>query len=173
MKVCISGLTASGKTTVSEALARDLRITHVQNSYKAYLRDNRGLADFIDKTDEDFVREFDRRTIEMAKKGDCVVSTWLSPWLIEDADLRIWLYAPLNVRIKRYMDRENIDGKEAERRVLEIDRSAAQSFKKFYNIDISELGIFDMHINTERSGIEDTVAIISLAMMRKDKNMFR
>ncbi len=173
MKVCISGLTASGKTTVSEALSKELGVTHVQNSYKAYLRDNRGLADFIDKTDEDFVREFDKRTVEMSNEGDCVVSTWLSPWLIKDADLRVWLYAPLDIRVKRYMARENVERERAERTVLEIDSSATQSFKKFYNIDISELEMFDMHINTARSDVQDTVALISLAVMKSDKSRFR
>ncbi len=168
MKICISGFTASGKTAISEALSSKLKIKHVQNSYKEYLEGNATLSKFIDATDEEFAKNFDMKTIEMASKEDCVVSTWLSPWLIKDADLRVWIYADMDVRVKRYMGRESLNEKEgAEKRVSDTDSSAIASFKKFYNIDINEHSDFDLQINTGKISVEGAVNIISLAL--KDK----
>jgi cytidylate kinase len=170
MKICISGLTASGKTTVSEALALKMKIKHVQNSYKEHLRGNVNMSGFIDAADEKFVKSFDMKTIEMASKEDCVVSTWLSPWLVKDADLRVWIYADIGTRIKRYMERETLASEqEAGKRVSETDDSAIASFKKFYNIDINEHSDFDLQINTGKISVESAVDIISLALKDKKK----
>ena len=168
VKICISGLTGSGKTTISERVASDMGLLHVKNSYKDYLSENKKLTSFIDETDEEFVKNFDMKTIEMASKEDCVVSTWLSPWLIKDATLRIWLYAQDEVRVKRYMRRENIeDENDARARMLEIDRTAIEHFKKFYVVDITNHDDFDLQINTGKISIDGSVSLISSALKEK------
>lgn len=168
LKICVSGLTASGKTTLSDRIAKELNIKHVQHSYKEHIQKHSSMPDFIDSTSDEFVKDFDRRTVEAASQ-DCVVSTWLGPWLVEDATLRVWLYAPVGVRAQRYADRHRTSVDDARKLVSSTDNSASRSFKKIYGIDIYDSSIFDIQLNTSTESIDECVSIVSLAVIEKDK----
>ncbi len=168
MKICISGLTASGKTTLSEKISNELGVKHVQNSYKEYIKSHELMADFIDSADERFVRDFDRKTVN-ATSTDCVVSTWLGPWLVKDATLRAWLYAPDEIRAKRYAERHMIGLADARELIASTDSSAARGFKRVYGIDIYDQSIFDIQLNTSTTSIRECVSVLSLMVIEREK----
>jgi cytidylate kinase len=74
----------------------------------------------------------------------------------------------MDVRAARIADRE--DRPLAETRVEERERqeSEARRYREYYGIDISDLTIYDLTLNTARWGEEDMVAIPRDAIARYD-----
>ncbi|MCL4380812.1 cytidylate kinase family protein [Candidatus Marsarchaeota archaeon] len=170
IKICISGLSSSGKTTIGNMISEKLGLLHVNHSYKHYAKSNDELLDILKKSNEKFVKNFDAGIVEAAKKGDCVITTWLGPWLVKDATIRIWLEAGINERAKRYAENNNIAPKTAEEFLRTKDLLTIAEFKTVYNIDIMEHSFFDLCINTEKVGTDDIVDIIEMLAKNKRKN---
>lgn len=170
IKLCISGFTASGKTTVANLVSAKLGIVHIHKSYKEYVKSELQIAKFTDNASEEFVKKFDNDIKKQAASaGSCVLSTWLAPWFVEDATLRIWLHADIRVRAARWAKEYHIDSADAEKLVFEKDQSEILSIKRIYGIDINNRSIFDMIINTEKIGPKECAEIICLAAKASEK----
>jgi cytidylate kinase len=164
IKVCISGFTASGKTTIAELVANKLGIEHIHKSYKEYVKSEFDIAKFTSEASEQFVKSFDNEIKKLAEEStSCVLSTWLAPWMVKDATLRVWLYASLEERAKRWSKNYKTDIKTAEKLISEKDQSEVDSIKKIYNIDLNDRSIFDIVINTGLIGPQESADIICLA----------
>ncbi len=75
MKICISGFASSGKTTLGEALSKELNIRHIKNSYKSIVKnDDRKIVGFLDdltkKHDKQVALDFDSNIVKMSNEGD-------------------------------------------------------------------------------------------------------
>lgn len=176
MKICISGLTGSGKTTLGSMLAKELNIAHItKETAKEYAKiaadakkDKSGKLLIRQAADPRYARDFDRDIAEAAKGKNCVVTTWLGPWLIKDATLRVWLNASLDERAARKSRDMKISMKKAREYVIEKDGEAAKGFKKVYGIDIYDHSLFDVEISTQLLPHGEVIAVISmLAMLRE------
>ena len=81
-----------------------------------------------------------------------------------DEGLKVWIKAPFNVRVKRIADRENapfdlmLDGT--------IKREASESirYKDIYGIDISDLSIYDIIIDSNRWDQYEIAKIIATSI---------
>ena len=122
MIITIGGPAGSGTTTAAKVLSENLNIPYLSTG--SIFRDmakEKGMSvlEFskFAENNTDIDKEIDRRQAELAyEAGDIVVEGRLSAYFIE-ADLKIWLTAPLDVRAKRVHDREN---KSIEQAVHEI-----------------------------------------------------
>ena len=169
IRICVSGLTGSGKTTIGMEIARRFGIEHVQKSYKEYVNDYSKIADFINGLDDDFVKAFDNEIVRMAEGKNCIVTTWLGPWLIKDATLRVWLDASLETRAKRWAGKQGKDYESAFREIAEKDTATIESTKKVYGFDLSsDHNVFDISINTEKVNIEECISIITVMAFKRD-----
>ena len=86
MIICISGLSGTGKNTAGELLAKQLGCRQIQFTFKdeakargISLMELQKLADKNPGLD----KEFDERLVREASKGNCVVTTWLGPWMVK------------------------------------------------------------------------------------------
>ncbi len=163
MLLTVSGPPGSGKSTTAAALAAEFGIEHVSGGdiFRS-LAEERGytLAEFNELAEEDdeIDRDLDRRLQQIAReRDDVLLESRLSGWLAADeADVRIWLDAPLSVRAARIADREGKPVEQAEIETEEREASEQERYLDYYNIDISDLSIYDLSINTARWD-EDTV----------------
>lgn len=170
IKVCISGFTASGKTTAANTVAENLNIPHIHKSYKDYVKSEFEIAKFTENASEDFVRSFDAEIKRLAgETPSCVISTWLAPWFIKDATLRVWLNASLEVRSKRWASAYKTSFEEAKKLVSEKDQSEINSIKRIYGIDLNDRSIFDLTINTGLISTKETTEIICMAAKASEK----
>lgn len=121
----------------------------------------------------DYAKSFDNEVAEIAEKNNCVVTTWLSPWIVKEPTIRVWVSASLDERARRYAEREKLDIKKATEMVKKKDDDTTKWIKEIYDIDVKNHSFFDMMINTEKLSINESVAIISLAVMLKEKSRFK
>ena len=171
IKICISGLSSSGKTTLGDILAAKWKINHINHSYKHYSKTNEELLEILKQSNKKFVKAFDKKIIDAAKKGDCIVTTWLGPWLIKNATLRIWLDGGIKERARRYALKSNVKLKDAEEFLKSKDLLTINEFKNVYNIDIMDHSFFDIIINTEKISTSNILNIIDLLAKRKTQKV--
>jgi CMP/dCMP kinase len=175
LRICISGLSSSGKTSMGDVLAKNLNIMHVTKhvleSFKSKESDIR--KNIIQTAERKYAVDFDKEIAELAEKNDCVVTTWLGPWLVKDAIIRVWLFASLDERACRYAAKYNGSLEEAKAFIKEKDELTVKAFKEIYNIDVNDHSFFDIMINTERLTLDESVSLISMLAIGKEKSRFR
>ena len=88
-----------------------------------------------------------------------VIEGRLSAYFI-DADLKIWFSAPLDVRAERVCNREDKSVEQAREEILSREESEALRYKDIHGIDITDMDIYDLIINTNTFDPESIVEII-------------
>ena len=152
MKIAIAGFAGSGKTTLGVILAEKLGYSLVSPTFKDLAKkEGIPLMEFQKKAEKDssIDLKFDKLLKEQASQGNCVVTTWLGPWVV-DADWRIWLFAPLDIRAKRVAERDGISVEQAVSQIKKREEQNRSRYLKLYNIDIFDTSGFDVSLNSGR-----------------------
>ncbi len=178
IKICISGLTGSGKNTLADTLAEELKIVHIKKEMtSAYAAMGKGKRDKVAEakalTGFALARKFDEEITQLAAGKNCVVSTWLGPWFIKDATVRVWLDASPEERAKRYSRREGITQEAALKHIEEKDSITIANVKKGYGIDIMDYSIFDMRLNSERLSNDERTSVVAMVALSREEERFR
>jgi CMP/dCMP kinase len=167
MLLTVSGPAGSGKSTTAAALADALGYEHVSGGdVFRELAEERGmsLSEFnaLAEEDDSIDRDLDRRLREIAESRDEVVlESRLAGWMAaEHADLRIWLDAPLEVRAERIAAREDKPLEQAEEETVTRAESEALRYREYYGIEIDDLSIYDLALNTARWGPAETTELL-------------
>ena len=174
MIITVSGPPGSGKSTLSSRIAEhfNLEIVSSGNVFRAMAKENGVDLDKIipiTEADPDIDKEIDRRQVELSKtKGDFLFEGRLSGWLI-DADLKIMLKTDLGVRARRIAGRENIYLQQAMDETMVRQESEAKRYMEYYDIDISDLTLYDLVIESSVWNQEATanVAITAIESMKE------
>jgi len=150
--IAIAGPIGVGKSTIAEGLARELgyRVISGGEVFRDLARERSISVTEVNRLaehDPTLDRELDRRQAELARAGDCVVESRLAGWMVE-ADFRIWLKAPLDVRAGRVARREGLGLQAARDDLIERERSEWARYKASYNIDIADLTPYHLVIDT-------------------------
>jgi len=101
-----------------------------------------------------------------------VVGSRLAGWLV-DADLRVWLHAPLEARAKRIFQREpdkHAGYESVLYRTLQRDEQNRKRYLEIYGIDINDRSDFDITINTEKLTAEQVSSLIVAAARWASQN---
>ena len=72
----------------------------------------------------------------------------------------MWLDAPLSVRAERIADREDKSVELAREETGKRSESEARRYLEYYSIDIEELAIYDLAVNTARLSPEAVIDVI-------------
>lgn len=168
MLVTVSGPAGVGKTTAAGRLAKELDYEHVSGGdifrSLAAERDMTPLEfNRLAEEDEQIDRDLDRRLRTIAReRDDVVLESRLAGWMAgEYADLRIWLDAPLDIRVQRIAEREDKSVEQAREETQARAESEARRYREYYGIDIDDRSIYDLSANTARLGPNGIVAVIA------------
>jgi cytidylate kinase len=112
-------------------------------------------------------RELDREIVKRAKKGNCVVMTWLGPWIVKNADLRVWLNVSERERAKRVARRDRMSLKKALEHIRKRDDNNRRRYRRYYGIDIMDHSIFDLEINSDVFNPQQIAGIVIKAAEAK------
>lgn len=177
MKICIGGLGSSGKTSIGEMLSKELNIEHISESYKKSANGDEDLLSMLKKLQKDkdteYAKKFDNEIIKKAEGKDCVITTWLSPWLVKDATLRIWIEADIEERARRRAKLNGMNYADALKFIEVYDKTNAEYFKGLYGIDIHDHSIFDASLNNGKLTQKQIIEVIALLALEKDGKRFR
>ncbi len=170
MIITISGTTGAGKDTIGKKLSERTGLRIVSASLKKYAREEGiDVLQFSKKTNiQEYDKQLDEWQKKEAEKGNCIIISRLSAVLIAPkADLKIWLYAPEEERIRRIKNRDKKEN--ASEYVRERDLESKERFKNTYGVDYTKQEHYDLCINTGKWTPENVVNII-LKAMEETKN---
>lgn len=168
--IAISGPPGSGKSTLASAIARRLGLRyHSTGAIFRRIAAEKGVSveelDRIAEKDPSIDLAIDNKAKEEAMRGNVVVEGHIATWMVKDyADLLVYVTAPIETRAKRVAARDGISIEEARRRIEIREESMRRRFKNLYSIDISDLSIHDIIINTERIDVDTMVKIVLTAI---------
>ena len=171
MIVTVSGPAGGGKSTLAAALAEALDTDHVSGGdiFRS-VAEERGLTPVelneLAESEPEIDYDLDRRQYELARDSESLVlESRLAGWLAGDAaDIRVWLTAPLEVRVARIADREDKPHEVVREETRRRAESEATRYRDYYDVEIDDLSIYDLVLNTARWAPEAEVAIVRTAV---------
>ena len=171
MRITVSGLPGSGTTSLSRYLAERHQFTMISAGevFRQCAKEhNMELAEFgrLAEQDPAYDKMIDARQKEIAEAQDnIIVEGRLSGWMVGKADLRIWLFAPIHCRLERIVFRDQIADMETAKKItLEREHCEAVRYRQYYDIDINDLSIYHLILNSEQWGINELGAIVDTAI---------
>ena len=163
--IAIAGPHGAGRTTQAVRLARAFGLKHVSTGTLFRERaEELGIRieemTRIASEDPAFDRLSDDRAKKETRKGGVVLDATLSGWMAEHPDLRIYLTAPFSERVRRIHEREGRTIKEVERETELREKAEKERFLKYYGINLDDLTIYDLILNTGLFDIDATANIL-------------
>ncbi len=150
--IAISGKSGCGNSSVSRIVAERLGLRLINYTFHDIARE-RGIPFeelcMLAEKDSQYDLELDRKQVELAREGNCVLGSRLAVWLLENATLKAYLWASLETRARRIASRESIPYLRALRETEDRDRRDRNRYLKLYNIDIDSYRFVDIIVNTE------------------------
>lgn len=169
MIITIGGLAGSGTTTASKILSEKLGVPYISagDIFRQMAAErNMDILEFS-KFAEDNMEidlEIDQRQAQIARKSnDLIVEGRLSAYFVE-ADLKICFIAPLDIRAERIGYRENKPLEIVKKEILKRGESEAKRYLEIHSIDIGNLDLYDLIINTNNFQAENVAEIILKAI---------
>jgi len=166
IRIAISGRSGCGNTTVSGLVAERLNLKLVNYTFRSVAREE-GLTDQevfrrAELTDE-YDHRVDRRQVIMAREEPSVLGTRLAIWMLDDADLKVYLSGSLEERARRIAEREGGALKEQMAVTTARDERDRKRYLRLYNIDNFDYSPADLVINTDRLNQYQVAEIIVAA----------
>lgn len=176
MKIAISGKSGCGNSTVTKRVADRLGYRRVNYTFKDMAREQgvtfEELCEMAEH-DSRWDRKLDHKQVEMAKEGDTVLGSRLAIWILDDADLRVYLDAPPEVRAERIRRRNIETGVKPTHfdtvleRTLERDQRDHDRYLRLYGIDNDHFSFADLVIDTTDMSADEEADLIIEAAERK------
>ena len=170
--ITISGTPGSGKSTVGELLKKRLDMNYVysgqifRETAKNYKMTLEEFGKYAEKNSE-IDKKLDERQVEILKKGDVILEGRLSGWLAlknKIPALKVAIDADLDIRAGRIVNREEGSVSKRKKEIIERARSEETRYKNYYNIDLKDMSIYDLVIDSGNKTPEEIVDIILKAL---------
>jgi cytidylate kinase len=167
--ITISGPPGSGKSTLSKILSAKLgmELISMGDIFRKCAEDRCMCLDeygLLAKSNSDIDREIDDMQKKLAKeKENLILEGRLSGFLV-NADLKVWLKAPLKIRAERIARRENKPFSAAMAETSEREDCERERYINYYDIDIKDLSVYDIVIDSSRLSPEDICEIVGKAV---------
>lgn len=161
MLITISGFPGTGTTTVGEILAKHYGMEYISGgAIFRSLAEEEGvsLAEFgkmaecditVDKMIDDRHRKISEERDNIILEGRLAGIMANPPRSVKT--IRIWLKAPLETRVRRIMSREGTSSFRYEfNKTMEREECEQNRYKMYYDIDVNDLSVYDIIIDTGR-----------------------
>ncbi|MGD9776699.1 (d)CMP kinase [Methanosarcina mazei] len=173
MQITVSGLPGSGTSTLSKLLAEcyDLELISSGEIFRRMARERgMSLAEFGALAERDPSIDLDIDKNQKAiihSRENIILESRLAGHMAQGRSdvIKIWIKAPLLTRVKRIQRREKtISFDEELKKTVERERSETLRYKNYYGIDITDLSIYDIVIDSEKWNQYQTLDIIRVAI---------
>ncbi|MCL4399404.1 cytidylate kinase family protein [Candidatus Parvarchaeota archaeon] len=172
MRIIISGLTASGKSTLAKRLADYFGLEYFSASSK--LRDIMKYGDFkfweskkgieavkFRLKHPEYDRKLDAYVLSYLKKHDNIVmDSWVASWKFYGKAIKIYLKSDLETRARRVSSRDSTPYKSALKFMREKDKLTTEVYRKLYKMDIiNDMSPFDLVIDSSELSMPERDSI--------------
>jgi len=153
IKIAISGRSGCGNTTISQMVADALGLHFINFTFRSLAAErNVDLKTILELAakDDSWDKEIDTRQVQLARQnGGCVLGSRLAIWMLDEADLKIYLEAKEKTRIDRIINREGGDPIQIAEFTAERDKQDHGRYLRIYNIDTNDFQFVDCIIETD------------------------
>ena len=174
--ISVSGPHGSGKSTAAKNVAVALGYEYISagDLFRSMAKsENMNLEEFSKYAElkNEIDNFIDDKTLELGQTRDnIVIDAQLGGWMLKDlADMLIYITAPFDERIRRIAQRENKSVEIISKETKAREESEKSRYQKLYKIDISDLSIYDLIINSQKFDASECVKIILTAFNTKLK----
>ena len=171
MRITVSGLPGSGTTSLARYLKEHQKLTMVSaGEVFRQMAAEKGmdLAAFgeLARSDPSIDKMIDERQREIAcHTDDIILEGRLSGWMVPEADLKIWLMAPIATRVYRIHARDSMESEESACIATE-EREKCEDlrYRMYYQIDINDLSPYHLILNSARWEVLQLGEIVGMAI---------
>jgi cytidylate kinase len=172
IQIAISGKSGCGNTTISGIVAERLGLRFINFTFRSLARE-RGidLKRVLELAAEDdfWDKEVDSRQVQLARRsGGCVLGSRLAIWMLEEADLKVYLRARPETRVARIVKREGGSVEEVAAFTGERDRQDHSRYLRIYGIDNDRYEFVDLVIDVDEL---DPAQIAELIIQKAQETM--
>ncbi|MBS7655355.1 AAA family ATPase [Candidatus Bathyarchaeota archaeon] len=165
MIIAIGGLHGTGKSTCAKALAKKFNLKYVSaGEMFRKIAYEKGVSieelSRLSEVDKSIDLAIDEEVKKTAEEGDVVLEGQLTPWFIKNKALKIYVAASKKERILRISKRDCLTLEEAEKETLNREASERKRYKEYYGINIEDLSIYDLIIDTGLFSKDETIKIL-------------
>ena len=171
-KMSISGDIGSGKSAVGRLLQEELGLPgYSTGSIQRRIAERHGMTTLelnrYSETHPEIDEEIDSASIELGKKDESFLIDSRIAWHFIPHSFKVFLAVATAIAAERILgDRGRTsesydDVAVARERIVRRRRSEVERFGKTYGIDLSDLGNYDLVVDTSSSPPEDVAAVIS------------
>ena len=169
MRITISGPPGSGKTTACNRLSEILGLKAVvfgKIFRELAAEKHLSLIEFGELAEKDpsIDQAIDNKILEIARENENIIlESRLSAYMLSRNSIpafKIYLGASPEVRMSRIGVREGQTLEEAKKETIERQASEAKRYMMYYNIDINDMSVYDLVVNTDEldpDGVIDTI----------------
>lgn len=164
LTITVSGLTGSGKTTGAKAIAKAFNLKYYEaGDIQKKIAKEKGISleEQVKTRGDEVDYQMDRKTLELAIKGKCVLVSRLTGWVAGDwADVKIFYNVPFKLRAERVAKRERVSIEEARKRIKLRDEEDRKKYKKIYGIDVNNKSIYDIVFDNSKISLKESKKLI-------------
>jgi cytidylate kinase len=172
LKIAISGKSGCGNTTVSRIVADSLGLGFINFTFRSLAQErNMDLREVLALAarDDSWDREVDSRQVALARESEgCVLGSRLAIWMLEEADLKVYLKARPETRAKRIVKREGGSLEAVAAFTAERDRQDHERYLRIYKIDNDNYDFADLIIDTDDLASSQIASLIMEELEKGD-----
>ncbi len=151
-RIAISGKSGCGNTTVTRLVGKVLGLRVINYTFRDMAKEM-GITfeEVCELAEQDpkYDRHLDDTQIALAKETGIVLGSRLAIWLIDDADLKVYLSASPEVRAQRIANREHANIEATYDEMMKRDMRDRERYNQLYKIDINDYHFADLIIDAD------------------------
>jgi cytidylate kinase len=174
IKIAVSGKSGCGNTTISKMVADRLLLRFINFTFRSLAQERDiSLKEVLKRAahDDFWDREVDSRQVALARSGGgCVLGSRLAIWMLEEADLKVYLRAKPETRAARIVKREGGSLADVAAFTAERDRQDRSRYLRIYGIDNDQYQFADLVIDVDDIEPADIASLIIAKANEKINN---
>jgi len=169
LRIAISGRSGCGNSTVSSILAKRLNLSLVNYTFRSIaVEDGISFEEVCRRaeTEDKYDLRVDQIQVILARKSPSVLGSRLAIWLLEEADIKVFLKGSLETRTRRIQQREKGSMGYLLRATELRDRRDHERYRRLYGIDNYDYSKADLVVDTDGLDAPQVADIIEEAVRK-------